>query len=83
MAVQQNKKSPSKRGMHRAHDFLNNPPLAMSRRPVKCICDTTSALPAITVERRSPRVQASKVPGLGRQFPVVGVCLPFLLPLKE
>lgn len=22
MAVQQNKKSPSKRGMHRAHDFL-------------------------------------------------------------
>jgi large subunit ribosomal protein L32 len=28
MAVQQNKKSPSKRGMHRAHDFLTNPPLA-------------------------------------------------------
>jgi len=27
MAVQQNKKSPSKRGMHRAHDFLTNPPL--------------------------------------------------------
>ena len=26
MAVQQNKKSPSKRGMHRAHDFLTNPP---------------------------------------------------------
>ncbi len=25
MAVQQNKKSPSKRGMHRAHDFLTNP----------------------------------------------------------
>lgn len=25
MAVQQNKKSPSKRGMHRSHDFLNNP----------------------------------------------------------
>ena len=25
MAVQQNKKSPSKRGMHRAHDFLSRP----------------------------------------------------------
>ncbi|MDO9064237.1 MAG: 50S ribosomal protein L32, partial [Sulfuricella sp.] len=24
-----NKKSPSKRGMHRAHDFLTNPPLAV------------------------------------------------------
>ncbi len=29
MAVQQNKKSPSKRGMHRAHDFLDAPPLAV------------------------------------------------------
>ena len=29
MAVQQNKKSPSKRGMHRAHDFLVNPPTAI------------------------------------------------------
>lgn len=29
MAVQQNKKSVSKRGMHRAHDFLINPPLAV------------------------------------------------------
>ena len=29
MAVQQNKKSPSKRGMHRAHDFLIAPPLAV------------------------------------------------------
>ena len=29
MAVQQNKKSPSKRGMHRAHDSLKNPPLAV------------------------------------------------------
>lgn len=28
MAVQQNKKSPSKRGMHRAHDFLAAPPIA-------------------------------------------------------
>ena len=29
MAVQQNKKSPSKRGMHRSHDSLNNPPLTV------------------------------------------------------
>ena len=29
MAVQQNKKTPSKRGMHRSHDALKNPPLAV------------------------------------------------------
>ena len=29
MAVQQNKKSPSKRGMHRAHDHLGKPPVAV------------------------------------------------------
>ena len=29
MAVQQNKKSPSKRGMHRSHDSLVNPALAV------------------------------------------------------
>ena len=29
MAVQQNKKSPSKRGMHRSHDFLNAAPLSV------------------------------------------------------
>jgi len=29
MAVQQNKKSPSKRGMHRAHDFLTTPSTAV------------------------------------------------------
>jgi len=29
MAVQQNKKSPSKRGMRRAHDFLTAQPLAV------------------------------------------------------
>ncbi|MCY0388561.1 MAG: 50S ribosomal protein L32 [Janthinobacterium lividum] len=28
MAVQQNKKSPSKRGMHRSHDFIDGPTLA-------------------------------------------------------
>jgi large subunit ribosomal protein L32 len=29
MAVQQNKKSPSKRGMHRSHDFLTAPQLGV------------------------------------------------------
>lgn len=29
MAVQQNKKSPSRRGMHRSHDRLGSPPLAV------------------------------------------------------
>jgi len=29
MALQQNKKSAWKRGMHRAHDFLNKPTLAV------------------------------------------------------
>ena len=29
MAVQQNKKSPSKRGMRRAHDALKNPALSI------------------------------------------------------
>jgi len=29
MAVQQNKKSPAKRGMHRAHDHLQAPALAV------------------------------------------------------
>lgn len=29
MAVQQNKKTPSKRGMHRSHDYLTNPPTAV------------------------------------------------------
>jgi large subunit ribosomal protein L32 len=29
MAVQQNKKSPSKRGMHRSHHALGNPALAV------------------------------------------------------
>jgi large subunit ribosomal protein L32 len=35
MAVQQNKKSPSKRGMHRAHDFLNAPATAVEATTVE------------------------------------------------
>jgi large subunit ribosomal protein L32 len=31
MAVQQNKKTPSKRGMHRSHDFLVAPSLAIEK----------------------------------------------------
>jgi ribosomal protein L32 len=44
MAVQQNKKSPSKRGMHRSHNALNVPGIA-----VKPTCVTTSAPPVFTV----------------------------------
>ena len=32
MAVQQNRKTASKRGMHRSHDALSNPPLALEQR---------------------------------------------------
>ena len=32
MAVQQNKKSPSKRGMHRSHDHLPTPPMAVEQQ---------------------------------------------------
>lgn len=35
MAVQQNKKSTNKRGNHRAHDFLTNPPLAVEPTTAK------------------------------------------------
>ena len=33
MAVQQNKKSPSKRGMHRSHDFIATPATAIEPTP--------------------------------------------------
>jgi len=49
MAVQQNKKSPSKRGMHRAHDFLTAPSLAKEPTTGKPTCVTTSARTASTV----------------------------------
>jgi hypothetical protein len=53
MAVQQNKKSPSKRGMHRAHDFLTSPRWPSSRPPVKRICATTFPRTVSTVARKS------------------------------
>jgi large subunit ribosomal protein L32 len=31
MAVQKSRKSPSKRGMHRSHDFLRKPALSVDR----------------------------------------------------
>ena len=56
MAVQQNKKSPSKRGMHRSHDALSAIRRSRSSRPpAKCTCATTSARPATTAARRSSR----------------------------
>ena len=41
MAVQQNKKSRSRRGMRRAHDSLSGPTLLLMRSPVKYIVATT------------------------------------------
>jgi len=52
MAVQQNKKSPSKRGMHRAHDFLVAPATAIEPTTVKIICVITSARPVSTVAKK-------------------------------
>ena len=54
MAVQQNKKSPSKRGMHRSHNALNVPGIAVE--------STTSALPVFTVAARCSK------PKLKRNF---------------
>ena len=52
MAVQQNKKSPSKRGMHRAHDFLANPAIAIEPTTGETHCATTSARPVIIAARK-------------------------------
>ena len=71
MAVQQNKKSPSKRGMHRAHDFLTNPPWRLSRPPEKRICATTSARAAFTVaaKLRAPKASNTGVTHSRSGFP--------------
>jgi large subunit ribosomal protein L32 len=53
MAVQQNKKSPSKRGMHRAHDFLTNPPLAVEPTTGETHLRTISPRTVFTVARKS------------------------------
>ena len=55
MAVQQNKKSPSKRGMHRSHNAWTCPASPSSRPPAKPTCATTSAPPASTVAARCSR----------------------------
>jgi large subunit ribosomal protein L32 len=43
MAVQQNKKSPSKRGMHRSHNALTVPGIAVEPTTGETTCATTSA----------------------------------------
>lgn len=53
MAVQQNKKSPSKRGMHRAHDFLTAPALAVEASTGEVHLRPTSALTVFTVAVKS------------------------------
>ena len=59
MAVQQNKKSASKRGMHRSHDFLTNPPLAVEPTTGELHYVITSARTVSIAARRSSRPRAS------------------------
>ena len=56
MAVQQNKKSPSRRNMRRMHDALSQPAAGdRARLAARSTCATTSALPATTAARKSSR----------------------------
>ncbi len=72
MAVQQNKKSPSKRGMHRAHDFLSNPPLAVEpttgeahlRHHISPSVATTAARKVVKTKRRISRLDVFLGDGL-------------------
>ena len=52
MAVQQNKKSPSKRGMHRSHNALSAPGIAVEPTTGETHLTTTSAPTASTVAAR-------------------------------
>ncbi len=59
MAVQQNKKSPSKRGMHRSHDHLGKPPVA-----VEPTTGETHLLPPHPAVGLLPRQEGHPVQGL-------------------
>ena len=52
MAVQQNKKSPSKRGMHRSHNALTVPGIAVEPTTGETHLRHTSAPTAFTVAAR-------------------------------
>jgi large subunit ribosomal protein L32 len=67
MAVQQNKKSPSKRGMHRAHDSLSGLPLAIEPTTGEVHLRHHVSPSGFIGARRSSRVRASDSSGLGRQ----------------
>ena len=60
MAVQQNKKSPSKRGMHRSHDFLTSSPLTVDSGTGEVHCAITSAPTVITGARKSSKQKKIK-----------------------
>ena len=62
MAVQQNKKSPSKRGMHRSHNALNVPGIAVEPPPAKSTCATTSAPTVSTAVARCSRTRPKPDP---------------------
>ena len=62
MAVQQNKKSPSKRGMHRSHDFLTNPSLAIEPTTGEVHLRHHISPTVSTAARKSSRPKTSKFP---------------------
>jgi large subunit ribosomal protein L32 len=80
MAVQQNKKSPSKRGMHRSHDFLTNPPLAVE--PTTGEVHLRHHVSPTGFYKWQEGYQGNwrvRIWDQADTFPVSGRCLPFLL----
>src|SRR5437879_8563534 len=65
----QNKKSPSKRGMHRSHDFLTNPPLAVDRKSTRlnsshrCISYAVFCLKKKNAQRKYCSIQVNSKAG--------------------
>jgi len=76
MAVQQNKKSPSKRGMHRAHDFLTNPPLAVEPTTGEVHLRHHITRAVTIAARRSSRPGASRAPPGAIDRTALGSALP-------
>ena len=79
MAVQQNKKSPSKRGMHRAHDFLTNPPLAVEPTTGEVHLRHHVSPSGYYRGKKVAKARANKTIGLGVEFLLTGNFKPFLL----
>ena len=76
MAVQQNKKSPSKRGMHRSHNALNVPGIAVEPTTGeigKLIAEVLDGLQAANSDEGNAAVEQAvrnKVVALTGRFPI-------------